>query len=309
MNMEEIYTLALNEFRNRRSNAMIEAESNRIIALKNEEYKNACNKIGELTIDLAKAIVKKEDTSKLEKELHNAELKEVEILKKMNMSKADLEPKFVCNICKDKGIVNNSYCSCFNNLIAELSNKYNMNTFKDVSFDDCKDIDKKIKEKVLKVVEKYPEEKKYINLYFTGDVGTGKTVLTQAIANKLIEKKLFVIFTSATSLNNNFLEFHKCFEDDKDNFLRPFLESDALIIDDLGTEPLLKNVTQEYLLSVISDRILNKRLTIISTNLTNQQFIQRYGERLFSRLFDKNISITFPMSGKDLRMPRNDKKN
>ena len=60
------------------------------------------------------------------------------------------------------------------------------------------------------------------------------------------------------------------------------IHSDLLIIDDLGTE-LTNNFTISELYHFIEERHLQKKSTILSTNLTFQELHDRYGERIFSR--------------------------
>ena len=72
--------------------------------------------------------------------------------------------------------------------------------------------------------------------------------------------------------------------------MESFLNCDALIIDDLGTEPMLKNITQEYLYNIINLRQINKKATLISTNLIPEQLVLRYSLRTMSRLNNKQLS-------------------
>ena len=64
---------------------------------------------------------------------------------------------------------------------------------------------------------------------------------------------------------------------------------------------MLNNVTKEYLYLVISERMLKSKSTLISTNLDAKNILERYGERIFSRLFDKTKSLLLRIEGHDLR--------
>ena len=75
-----------------------------------------------------------------------------------------------------------------------------------------------------------------------------------------------------------------------------------LIVDDLGTEPIFKNVTKEYLYLLLSERSRLNKLTVISTNLGPQELMNRYNERIFSRLFNKRESLNYQINGKDIRL-------
>ena len=75
-------------------------------------------------------------------------------------------------------------------------------------------------------------------------------------------------------------------------------DSDLLIIDDLGTE-LTNSFIGSALYSVINERALKKRSTVISTNLSISDLASRYSERIFSRI-NKDYSF-LKIIGKDIR--------
>ena len=80
-----------------------------------------------------------------------------------------------------------------------------------------------------------------------------------------------------------------------------FMAPDLLIIDDLGTEPMIPNITRETLFSVINERQSADRATLWATNL-GLDFIQdSYGDRFFSRLIAPRSTGILAMSGEDLR--------
>ena len=75
-----------------------------------------------------------------------------------------------------------------------------------------------------------------------------------------------------------------------------------LIIDDLGSENILTNVTREYLYLILDSRARDNLKTIITTNLTPEQIQEIYDSRVFSRMFNKQIGIIVNMTGDDLRL-------
>lgn len=85
-------------------------------------------------------------------------------------------------------------------------------------------------------------------------------------------------------------------------FLDNLCDIDVLIIDDLGAENHYNNVSIEYLFDVINERTLNNKSTFISTNLTPESIQERYGDRLFSRLSDQQITLIMKLIGKDKRI-------
>ena len=105
-------------------------------------------------------------------------------------------------------------------------------------------------------------------------------------------------------MNNMMLKFHTTFGADKQAQLVPLLESDFLFIDDLGTEPIINNVTLNYLFLVLAERDRFEKPVIITTNLSPENILDRYGERIYSRLSSKLTSANFYIEGKDLRLQK-----
>lgn len=110
-----------------------------------------------------------------------------------------------------------------------------------------------------------------------------------------------VIFVTAFKLNKIFLNYHLDFSGGYSDYIENLYDCDLLVIDDLGTENIYKNVTCEYFLSLISERITNNRHTLITTNLGAEHLRARYDDRFYSRLLDKNKTYTICFDGEDLR--------
>ncbi len=232
------------------------------------------------------------------------------ILKSLKLSENDFVPQYTCKKCNDSGVVNGKYCKCLSLEINKLlTEDLGLEIDKTHTF---KNADKDLLasnnltstyEKLNTWVDKFPESK-YKTLTFIGAAGSGKTYLTECIANALIAKQVVVNFVTAFNLNNIMLKYHTTFDDTKDNILELFLSCEVLIIDDLGTEPVLKNVTKEYLYLILNERIIAGKSTIITTNLSSDGLIDRYGERIFSRLFNKQNSLKLNFTGGDLRLKK-----
>ena len=79
------------------------------------------------------------------------------------------------------------------------------------------------------------------------------------------------------------------------------IQTPILVIDDLGTEPMLRNITVEYLFTLLNERCAAGRATLIATNLSPAELKERYGERVASRLLDRSRCVTVRMAGADLR--------
>ena len=141
------------------------------------------------------------------------------------------------------------------------------------------------------------------NVVMCGASGTGKTYLAKCIAKQLVLRGYTTLFASSFDLNNMFLEEHLSSAEQKGS-LQNLIDLDCLIIDDLGTEPMRKNVTKEYLLLLLNERLSKDKATIITTNLSPEQVLLRYDERIFSRIFNKRNTLILQFNGKNNRLKK-----
>ena len=143
------------------------------------------------------------------------------------------------------------------------------------------------------------------NIIISGASGVGKSFLLECMLSELIKQKKYVLYTTAFTMSQNLLKYHTTFDTSKESILSPYLECDVLIIDDLGSEPIFKNVSEEYLYLILNQRLFEQKSVIISTNLTLSEIQDRYGERILSRLVSKNVSKLFKIENSDLRLKKN----
>lgn len=215
-----------------------------------------------------------------------------------------LDMHYKCKDCHDTGYIDNRKCHCFKK--AEIDILYNQSNIREIlsyeNFDNFNidyfnntDVDsatgktpKANMNAVLNICRDFVnnfqnKDRKYSNLLFFGKTGVGKTYLTNCIAKELIEKTSSVIYLSAINLFDilSRAEFER--NDDSKNKASQISECDLLIIDDLGTE-LYNSFTNSALFNIINERLLNSKSVIISTNLVFSELMERYSERLTSRL-------------------------
>ena len=105
-------------------------------------------------------------------------------------------------------------------------------------------------------------------------------------------------------MNNVFLEYHSFFEEGRTLPMNALIAADLLVIDDLGAEQNIRNVTVPYLCNLLSERGMRGRSTLITSNLSQEELLSRYAERVFSRIFDKRLSTTLSLGGGDGRLKR-----
>ena len=233
-------------------------------------------------------------------------------LKKYGYTIKDVTPlEYLCDKCKDTGKVNGKVCSCIkenfiNQLVQESGLGESFYTISEESFDRFKD--EKIKVMLMKyyhqmqvLATKYPNIKKNTFL-FIGKTGTGKTHLSQATAGEFIINEHSVKYVSAYKFNAEMIKVHTSPVALKDAAIEDYLSADLLVIDDLGTEPITRNVTLEYLYLVLTQRQEANKPTLITTNLDGNGIMMRYQERIFSRLTSKVFSLIYNFTGSDLRI-------
>lgn len=271
----------------------------------------------ELIFELGKAEADGLKTSHLKKNLQLIRAQKTKFLGKLGLVEGDLKPKFSCEKCMDTGYIGTIPCECFlkeqRRRIIETSgfDFDHESTFENFDESICKNKKqsetlKKLKEKLIAWCEKYPNLKKK-NIIFTGTTGSGKTFASECIANNLSARGFTISFVSAFQMNELFLKYHTTFNSQKELVLLPMMNCDILIIDDLGTEPSINNVTINYLYALLRERERFGRSTIITTNLLTSEkngLLERYGDRIYSRLTNKNTSLIFSLEGDDLRVSR-----
>lgn len=222
----------------------------------------------------------------------------------------DLSLHVHCEKCRDTGFVGEKLCACatplYRALLKEDGSVKNIPafTFADnrAAETDC------AQSRPLTVL--YEKMKEFCDRFYdtrinfillTGQSGVGKTSLAYAVANELTAKGISVCFLTAFEFNDLMLRYHRADVTKRSHYMEFILDCEMLFIDDLGTEPMLKGVTKEYLYNVVDARILNGKKTMITSNLNLEELMVRYGERTVSRMTNKRYSLTKELLGDDLR--------
>jgi DNA replication protein DnaC len=148
--------------------------------------------------------------------------------------------------------------------------------------------------------DRFPDTEKP-NLLLLGESGLGKTFLLEAIAERISARRLPALTVSAFRMLEAMRAYHFGQPGEGEAFRR-MVDCDLLLIDDLGTEPMLNNITIEYLFTLLSERGAARRHTVIATNLLPGDLMARYGERVMSRLLDRNSCTAIRLTGADLRL-------
>ncbi len=284
-----------------------------------EGYKELDKSVSSVSIAQGKKLLEGDDNALAELKCTIRELseKKKQLLLLAGLPADYLEPVYDCPDCKDTGYINGAKCHCFKQavitMLYEQSGIQDMlenENFSSLSYEYYQGEDlTRFKNTVLtckNFINNFNSD--YHNLFFYGTVGTGKSFLSGCVAKELIENGHSVIYFSAAGLFDmlskfkfdykNADELHKEYED--------LFQCDLLIIDDLGTE-YTNNLVNSELFSLINDRHLRQKAVIISTNLSLEDFRNRYSDRIFSRI-TSNYEIC-KITGPDIRMYKKRQQN
>lgn len=140
------------------------------------------------------------------------------------------------------------------------------------------------------------------NLLLSGDTGLGKTFLSACIAKSVAEQGYWVVYESAVHLFERMERAKFSGDGDAVRETEKYTACDLLILDDLGTEMGGQFVTTA-LYTLVNDRLLSGKATIISTNLTAEDMERRYSPQILSRLRGNYKRLAF--FGDDIRILKN----
>lgn len=237
-----------------------------------------------------------------------------------------LAPIHTCELCLDTGYAGGRRCRCFSKKAVELlytqSNlknitaRENFDQFRlDYYSDNAQDVDpvtlltpRRNMEKILAKAQAFVADFDAVgdNLLLYGGTGTGKTFLSNCIADALLKSIHSVIYLTAIELFDALSA--QAFRTQEQDAELPdshyILDCDLLIIDDLGTE-LQNSFSSSRLFYCLNERILRGNSTVISTNFNLAHLRDKYGERIFSRI-SSNYKI-FHLYGQDIRMRQKQK--
>lgn len=228
-----------------------------------------------------------------------------------------LAPVYRCSLCKDTGKTGDLIkepCECLKKAYqqklrakiglssdgGESFESFDLNVFPDEKIPGQAFSQREIMQLYQKICETWANEyphSAYRDLLLTGSTGLGKTFLLRAMAERLIERNVNVLIISAYRM----LEILRKSYFENDNTASELMDADVLMIDDLGSEPLMQNVTVEQLFNLLNERQNRGLSTVISTNLDMAGFRERYTERIASRLRDSRNCKVISLLGKDIR--------
>lgn len=278
------------------------------------EYKQLEELIASASVARAKALIDGGDTDESDYRtcIASYNLRKKQLLEEHGYPDDYLAPGYTCTDCQDTGYINGEKCHCFKQmeitLLYEQSNIQEMiakENFSTLSYQYYEGEDLTRFQNAVNICKNFVAsfQNQYHNLFFYGSVGTGKSFLSGCIAKELLSQGFSVIYFSANGLFENLSRyaFDTKSKEALYNFCKDLYNCDLVIIDDLGTE-VTNNFVASQLFSLLNERHLRQKSTIISTNLNLEELRERYSERIFSRI-TSNYSIC-KLTGKDIRLQR-----
>lgn len=284
------------------------------------EYEELTKQISRISLECGKSSISGNPNAIVQLRKSIAELvsKKKQLLTENGYPEDYLEPIYTCPLCKDTGYVERKKCKCLNQAIIQIlySQSNIMNVLEKENFDNFSyayynqteaDRMKVIVDQCRSFIRNFDQD--YQNLFFYGNVGVGKTFLTNCIAKELLESGHSVIYFSAFQLFDILAKytFHaQTGSYDLERMHNHIFNCDLLIIDDLGTENTNSFVASQLFL-IIQERDLRQKSTLISTNLSLENLANQYSERTFSRIYGFYQLIKFEAG--DIRLKKKMKSN
>lgn len=220
-----------------------------------------------------------------------------------------LDMHYTCPKCCDRGYNGSKFCDCFKTICGKLAaDELNKNSQLSLSSFDSFSLAyysgenysamKKILEYTMQYAATFTPDSKSILMF--GQTGLGKTHLSLAIANKVLEKGYGVIYDSAINILRSIEKEHFS-HDHSSEMIDLVMDTDLLILDDLGTEyeTPFYNAT---IYNIINTRLNRRKPSIISTNLDFSGISRRYDKRVMSRIISEYSCLEF--KGEDVRLQK-----
>jgi len=314
-----IYRKAQRILEQRRDSAFSEAE------LRTEETKSEIPEIEEIQKQLSKIGLETsqlfffkgntdEKIASLRDQSKKLIAKRAQVLKKHGYSEDAMQPQYICSVCEDRGFIGGRMCNCHRQLLKDIMKDEirKLAPIDDCTFDTFKleyysedalensIVPRERAAKILESARRYAQNFSLSskNLLFLGATGLGKTHLSLAIANVVINKGFYVCYGTSQNICDDLQSEQFGRGDEAYYSKQQVLGCDLLILDDLGTE-----IDSQYsiatLYNIINSRILAKKPTIISTNCELSELLRKYDQRITSRITGEYTKMT--ILGKDIR--------
>ncbi len=277
----------------------------------------------ELVFGTMRGILKgRADSADLPERMERASAEIREKLRLAGLPEDYLAPVCTCSICGDTGYVGENIrtrCECLESIFqrklreslglagdhSETFESFNEQLFPERKAEgrsfSQREMALRVRDSCEQWANAWPRQRPR-DLVLSGPSGVGKTFLLHAMAARLIERGHPALLITAYQ----FLDVARRSYFGEENEMGELMTAPALFLDDLGSEPMMKNITIEQVFYLINERQKANLSTVISTNLNKQQLRERYTERIASRLADRVNCTFFGIVGEDIRKWRQD---
>ena len=236
-------------------------------------------------------------------------------LKALGLPEDQLEMRYCCTACRDTGYVGDAparFCDCFETEVRRLLHEDG--SMAGIDAQCFERFDERVfpeeggqRERMVRarrLCEDYANAfpgGKFQNLLLVGSVGQGKTFLLNCVYERVVSRGFPAVRVTAFRMFEAMRRQHFANSMEERSFAE-LIAAPLLLIDDLGTEPMMRNITVEYLFTLLNERAAARRHTVIATNLGPEQLKDRYGERVASRILDRSGGVALMLSGRDVRL-------
>lgn len=288
------------------------------------KIKDIDEEIANVGIDMSKAVILEPENYKekmlfAKENIEKLKMEKAFLLTENNIPLKYLDLEYDCERCRDTGYLEDGrQCYCLiqelideayeMSNIKEVLEKENFETFNlelipNIKYENEDMTPRENIEYISNICVDYVNnfnEDNDENLLFYGNTGLGKTFMCNSIAKALLDMNEIVVYQTAFKILEIIEKrrFDKSADRFKDYQYQLLFDADLLIIDDLGTE-LANSFTNAEIFNIVNTRLLSRKKTIISTNLSPKELSEIYSDRIFSRVFEKFIPLRF--FGPDLR--------
>ncbi len=297
------YDRIMREYEQRREQSRHDVlEAKRKVMEKIPQYRRIEEQITDIAMECANRVFEGDTNavSQMKEQIASLSAMQQKLLTDNGFPEDFLEEKHVCCDCGDTGYIDGKKCHCLKQAMlrytyrqSNIEEVLDRENFSTLTYDYYTDTECETMKEIIARCKKYADDfgKRYENILLYGNVGVGKTFLTNCMAKEILDRGYSVIyFTSMRLFDTLSRELFKYDEDGSWDVQKDIFTCDLLIIDDLGTESVNSFVASR-LFDILNERDLRKRSTIISTNLTFEELGKRYTERNFSRIFGNYLIL------------------
>lgn len=244
-----------------------------------------------------------------------------ELLRGAGIDPQDLEETPLCPLCRDTGWHKGKLCTCVETLCVEANREElgrtldlewaEFSRFSLEPYSTAPDPEEGVSPReaaqiALEVCRDYAErfpEYRFDNLFLHGGTGLGKTLLSGCIAQRVVRRGFWVVYATAGELFSQYetVKFSYDAPQEAREAVRRYENCDLLVLDDLGSE-MTTQFVQSALYQLLNQRMNQRRHTVISSNLDENEVRARYTPQVASRLVGTYQSL--PFLGEDIRCQR-----